>query len=338
MVGFTIAKRLAIIQADIWVTKEQAGDIYELERLPEEDVVTQNTADRAVMQSLITKGHRLRPTARGHRCENCKLTRAASNFAFWDLNPCVPRPFACQILKRRCLTSTAVEQDVQPEKTPLRTNSAVAAQLHEVKPTSCLDNAELSDFAEEDDEDTLGHCALEAFEVDITSASVIGSPVGSLLKGKVIRGKTKPENTAYAHIRPLGSKLAAKSRKRKVHEVKTNIDKASKVARTNALVTMQGQIGSICEHINKQGFANGTDYNWGFADNIDPSHSLKAVGTEREAVFCERCGCWNAGGPLRLLKYPCAGSISQGRAYQHRLLTLGLIPRVGVKIPCHNRR
>ena len=35
MLGFIVAKRLALIQADIWTAKDMAGDIYELDRVLE---------------------------------------------------------------------------------------------------------------------------------------------------------------------------------------------------------------------------------------------------------------------------------------------------------------
>ena len=33
--GYCVAKRLALIQADIWASKDLAGEIYELDKVPE---------------------------------------------------------------------------------------------------------------------------------------------------------------------------------------------------------------------------------------------------------------------------------------------------------------
>ncbi len=86
-----------------------------------------------------------------------------------------------------------------------------------------------------------------------------------------------------------------------------------------------------------EGDCDAFDVDWGLADRIHNSHAIKAVGTSQDAFYCNRCGGWNAGGPLRILKDPCKGYVTRARASQHRLLTLGIMPMRGSKIPSHQR-
>ena len=80
---------------------------------------------------------------------------------------------------------------------------------------------------------------------------------------------------------------------------------------------------------------NASEKDWEFVSQIHGSHSLKAVGSDQHAYYCFHCGAWNSGGPLRTFKAPCKGYVSQSRAYQHRLLSVGIIPKQGAKIPSH---
>jgi hypothetical protein len=196
---------------------------------------------------------------------------------------------------------------------------------------SCgFDDADFGDFAEEDDE----FVDLDAAELGDLASFAEPTPPIALVRpyGKVIKGKTKPEHTAYAHIRPLGSRLAALARKRKVSEITKDNQVAQKRARTQALFWARRNIGAIGERIDQDGLSHEIHYNWEFADSIHPSHDIKAIGTLCDALRCAKCAAWNAGGPLKKLKFPCHGSVPASSAFQHRLLTLGVIPRKGARV------
>ena len=152
-------------------------------------------------------------------------------------------------------------------------------------------------------------------------------------RGKVIRGKTKPANTAYSHIRPIGTCAEASRRKRLNKEASSINARNCKEARAKAHRTVCNQVSGLTASIDAAGFKDTDPYNWSFADSIHASHHIQAVGTHHDAMFCKRCGYWNAGGPLRKLKDACPSFVSAPRAYQHGLLTKGIIPRGVAKRP-----
>ena len=77
--GFTVAKRLAIIQAHAWRSKP---DVYELPPLPAVKTFNQSSANAIALLTLVRSGHRLVPTKQGFKRENCLLYRANSQFDF----------------------------------------------------------------------------------------------------------------------------------------------------------------------------------------------------------------------------------------------------------------
>ena len=60
--GFAVAKRLGIIQADIWAKKEAAGAIYELEAIPDEVDIRQEVTNAGMISAYVRAGHRLERT------------------------------------------------------------------------------------------------------------------------------------------------------------------------------------------------------------------------------------------------------------------------------------
>ena len=81
ILGFTVAKRLAIIQADIWANKSQDDYIYELDKVPDKNETKQVVANSRAMLSLLRSGHRLHRSKAGHQCEGCKVYRALKTSA-----------------------------------------------------------------------------------------------------------------------------------------------------------------------------------------------------------------------------------------------------------------
>ena len=76
-----------------------------------------------------------------------------------------------------------------------------------------------------------------------------------------------------------------------------------------------------------------TNYDESFINAIHSSHFVKAVNSHSNAVFCHRCGAYNDGGPLRLLRNICKWEVTPSRQNWHRLLTAGIVPGPGVKLP-----
>ena len=168
------------------------------------------------------------------------------------------------------------------------------------------------------------------------SAASSNDPAGSKVRRR-ITGKTKASNTAYAHMKPLGNKERARGRKRKIADM-SNRNKAIRVSEgLEARRFLCKHSGLLNESTVHEGDCSTVNVNWDFADAIHHSHEIKAVGNVQDAIHCNRCGGWNAGGPLRTLKDPCRSFVTPARAHQHRLLTLGIVPTRGSKIPSHRR-
>ena len=69
--GFNVAKRIAIIQAEIWNGNDPTDRILEFELLPKEHNVNQKHHNAIHMLKALRCGHRLVPTTRGYKCISC---------------------------------------------------------------------------------------------------------------------------------------------------------------------------------------------------------------------------------------------------------------------------
>ena len=108
--GFSIAKRLTIIQADMWEKEAELGAIFELDFLAEPDSTTQAQTTIDLVDSLSQAGHRLVRVKRGFQCLNCRAIRALKNFSHWSRNPCKPRPPANLIIQQRKIVKAKILQ------------------------------------------------------------------------------------------------------------------------------------------------------------------------------------------------------------------------------------
>ena len=111
-VGVGVAKRLALVQADIWAKSSEAGDIYELDPLLVEETTCTRTAFNTLVDELAHQGLLLVRHNKGLRCKVCNVYRAYKQFKFWSSHPCVPRPSAAAVIslfqnKKRQLINTA---------------------------------------------------------------------------------------------------------------------------------------------------------------------------------------------------------------------------------------
>ena len=111
-VGVGVAKRLALVQADIWGKRSEAGDIYELDPLVVEEATCTRTAFSTLVDDLAHQGHLLVRHNKGLRCKVCNMYRAYKQFRFWSSHPCVPRLSAAAVIsqfqnKKRQLINTS---------------------------------------------------------------------------------------------------------------------------------------------------------------------------------------------------------------------------------------
>ena len=97
-IGIGVAKRLALVQADIWAKRGAAGDIYELEPLLAVEETCTRSAIGKLVDELAQQGHLLVRHNKGSRCKACNVYRADRKFSFWNRTPCVPRPRAAEVI------------------------------------------------------------------------------------------------------------------------------------------------------------------------------------------------------------------------------------------------
>jgi hypothetical protein len=209
-----------------------------------------------------------------------------------------------------------------------------------------LDDAE-GDSLEEDDHFTVDededHFIEEEHYIEDEDASHTSFAEASLPHsagriGKRLLCKTRPKLTAYADIIPLGSRLAAQTRKRKVRQANLSFRQSDTAARKRASIAVAGIVGSITDGFDDNGNPAETAFDDTFADAIDSSHSIKAVNSTSDAVFCHRCGAYSDGGPLRLLRSTCTGVVAPCRRYWHAILLSGNVPGPGVRLPTSSKR
>ena len=89
------------------------------------------------------------------------------------------------------------------------------------------------------------------------------------------------------------------------------------------------RIGDINRSIDNGGSQQGPDYNWDFAEAIDPSHAIARVHPSSNAMYCQRCSYYNNGGLLKRLKEPCCQNIPKHRASLLNMLKSGNVPKGG---------
>ncbi len=121
-------------------------------------------------------------------------------------------------------------------------------------------------------------------------------------------------------------------------EVLAHNREQQKLAEKRAKLNLQIHTSKVHSLIDEQGMGEDLRYNVIHTDKIHPSHKLKAVRADNKALYCERCGAWSIEGPVKALGKPCSGTVSKGRQFQHRLLSLGDLPKVGSRIPPHGRK
>ena len=422
ILGFNVAKRIAIIQAEIWDGNDPADRIFELEFLPKEQPANQSTYRAQHMLKAVRCGHRLVPTTRGYKCTTCLQHRAKTNFAYWSKFQCCPRPCATQVLKRRRklvessegnqtplvnLNSNnehEPEQSVQPTVSDLevpkeptvdkvvgnqnvlvaltrvgehaeeqtgKTDAATASgdganrtstEQKQVTKVYCpLDDEDYSPPLEEDfdpfedegyiqpeeDDEELSWWSQE--DNHATAGSSIAPPPGicqaqtqpanpTPLRGKRLTKKTAPEGTPYFGVRILGTKAAQAKRREKVKEIIRQNNIGSKQAAMQGWKTVERNLATISEMVDKHGLGEEMSYDHTVSDQIHKSHDIKPIRDNVNAVYCIRCGAWSSGAHIKALRATCEGIVRPARAFQHRLLQLGITPVAGARIPTNARK
>ena len=75
-IGIGVAKRLALVRADIWAKRSEAGDIYERDPLLMEETTCTRTAFSTLVDELAHQGRLLVRHNNGLRCKACNVYRA----------------------------------------------------------------------------------------------------------------------------------------------------------------------------------------------------------------------------------------------------------------------
>ena len=83
-IGIEVAKRLALVQADIWAKRGAAGDIYERGPLHAVEETCTRSAIGKLVHELAQQGHLLVRHNKGLRCKACNVYRADRKFSFWN--------------------------------------------------------------------------------------------------------------------------------------------------------------------------------------------------------------------------------------------------------------
>ena len=99
-VGLGVAKRLALVQADIWAKRGEARDMYELDPLPRDEEACTKSAIGRLVDKLAHQGHLLVCHKEGLTCKACNMYRADRQFNFWSRKRCVPRSNAADVISR----------------------------------------------------------------------------------------------------------------------------------------------------------------------------------------------------------------------------------------------
>jgi hypothetical protein len=94
----------------------------------------------------------------------------------------------------------------------------------------------------------------------------------------------------------------------------------------------------INQLVDRHGYVDDVVHHCSVIDNIHPTHDAKQVRESAIALYCNRCGAWYNGGAVTNLREACPREIDVSRISQHRLLSLGVIPRKGARIPEHARK
>ena len=82
-----MAKRLALVQADIWANRSEAGDIYELDPLLAQEATCTRTVFGTLVDDLAHQGHLLVRYNKGLKCKGCNVYREDRQFKFWNRQP-----------------------------------------------------------------------------------------------------------------------------------------------------------------------------------------------------------------------------------------------------------
>ena len=187
-----------------------------------------------------------------------------------------------------------------------------------------------------------GPDAMEGQQVMPDRVTPFRNPPTSVPVGRWLHGKQHANGTPYSNIIPLGTKQESLIRKRKVDEIKIANAISVKRARIQAIGTLCKNRQLLNEMVDNHGMPglgdDSSGYDYSTTDRIHRSHTLKPKRENPNALYCDRCGAWYIGGPIEILKEECKGTVPQSRAFQHRILQLGMVPRPGARIPVHCKR
>ena len=142
----------------------------------------------------------------------------------------------------------------------------------------------------------------------------------------------------YADVLPRGTRQQQANRRAEIKAVKAASAARLKEAQQKGQARMASSLDSVNAIACKHRKVDEDLLDKEFEASLHPSHFLKAVHGHAEAVFYKRCGAYSKGGPLRGLKIECLGYVAPAHASQHKLMSWGIMPARGARLPSSLRR
>ena len=190
---------------------------------------------------------------------------------------------------------------------------------------------------EQDPEDlsSIHHEGIELSDGDGTPSAANPREVArSVPKGQRIRSKRPAAGTPYEGLLVTGNKADQLKRLATIRDINLSNRKARKTVAVTALATTRLNVDAANDLVDRHGLGDSLQYDTALIDQAHHSHNIKEVHGHPNAFYCDRCGSWSAGGTnLRNLSDICIGVIVQARAFQLRLLQVGVLPYPGATIP-----
>ena len=329
--AFSVATRLAIIQANEWEERGQNDSGYGIDKMVKKVEINQVVKNSIALLSLRQGGHRLVKTDKGHRCEKCFKQRAVSNFRDFMTYKCQPKATGRMIINRK--------RKLKEQGYPVTKHGKICEEAEEEGAASAAAMPSTrQDILAKSAINQLDNPECDMFESEPESLGQHESPRPEPHSPKK-RGFTGGLRTKrLSKIIRLGSKQEAKDRRRLNENNRASNASSSRLAETHALNEARNSIGIINDMADRQGYGEDEEVDHDKGDQMHPSHDFTEVHGEPNAVYCKKCAAWHNGGTVKALGKICRGFISDACKFQHRLLECGVIPHPGANIPEHARK
>ena len=160
----------------------------------------------------------------------------------------------------------------------------------------------------------------------------------SVPKDRRIFKKRPAAGTPYEALAVTGNQSEQRRRIAIIKSINAQNHSSRKVVAAKALATVRKRIGEANQLVDRFGQED-IEYDSNIIDRAHVSHNIKSVHNHPNAFYCDHCGAWSTGGSnLKSLSVACSGQVVKSRAFQLRLLQVGVIPKPGATIPVHARK